>query len=151
MNAISTRLKRTCRCRKTTALISFGEVIDEHGNEVLAGRKGPPQEVFVSVVWSFSRRFVEAMFHAHLKGIPSSINDNDNVEDVKGNDFDAPAAGIVGKRNGFSAKTLRTEYGAMTLDVRRDRHGTSMLFSFPRTSASSARSTSRSLRCIPVA
>lgn len=142
MDTNNTKPKRTYRRRRKTAPTPFDEAIDKYVNEALAGSKGSPQEVFSSAVQDFSKRLLEAMLQgemdAHLKGITPSINDNDSDnndveyveeadEDFKGSDFDAPAAEIAGKRNkrnGFSEKTLKTEYGPMTLDVPRDRHGT---------------------------
>lgn len=82
---------------------------------ILANGKGSPQEVFSVAVRNFSKRLLEAMLQgemeAHLNGVHPTA-DESSAEEGAGN-----------KRNGLTQKTLKTEFGPLTVDVPRDRNG----------------------------
>lgn len=82
---------------------------------ILANGKDSPQEVFSVAVRNFSKRLLEAMLQgemeAHLNGVHPTA-DESSAEEGAGN-----------KRNGLTQKTLKTEFGPLTVDVPRDRNG----------------------------
>ena len=82
---------------------------------ILANGKDSPQEVFSVAVRNFSKRLLEAMLQgemeAHLNGVRPTA-DESSAEEGAGN-----------KRNGLTQKTLKTEFGPLTVDVPRDRNG----------------------------
>ena len=82
---------------------------------ILANGKGSPQEVFSVAVRNFSKRLLEAMLQgemeAHLNGVHPTA-DESSAEEGAGN-----------KLNGLTQKTLKTEFGPLTVDVPRDRNG----------------------------
>ena len=82
---------------------------------------GLTPEAFSTAVQTFSKRFIEAMLQgemdAHLSGTKPTETPSDE-EDV------IPSAPTPNKRNGFSQKTLKTEFGPLRLDIPRDRQNT---------------------------
>lgn len=112
MNTTKTKIKRTTR-RKTEAT-PLEESINQYVDSILANGEGSPQEVFSVAVRNFSKRLLEAMLQgemeAHLNGVRPTADEN-SAEEGAGN-----------KRNGLTQKTLKTEYGPLTVDVPRDRN-----------------------------
>lgn len=112
MNTTKTKIKRTTR-RKTEAT-PLEESINQYVDSNLANGEGSPQEVFSVAVRNFSKRLLEAMLQgemeAHLNGVRPTADEN-SAEEGAGN-----------KRNGLTQKTLKTEYGPLTVDVPRDRN-----------------------------
>lgn len=112
MNTTKPKTKRTVR-RKTDAS-PLDESINQYVDSILANGQGSPQEVFSAAVRNFSKHLIEAMLQgemqAHLNGIRPTT-DESPAEEGAGN-----------KRNGLTKKTLKTEFGPLTLDIPRDRN-----------------------------
>ena len=113
MNTTKPKTKRTVR-RKTDAS-PLDESINQYVDSILANGQGSPQEVFSAAVRNFSKRLIEAMLQgemqAHLNGIRPTTDESPVEEEGAGN-----------KRNGLTKKTLKTEFGPLTLDIPRDRN-----------------------------
>lgn len=112
MNTTKTKIKRTTH-RKTENR-PLEESINQYVDSILANGQGSSQEVFSAAVRNFSKRLIEAMLQgemeAHLNGVRPTA-DESSAEEGAGN-----------KRNGLTQKTLKTEYGPLTVDVPRDRN-----------------------------
>ena len=122
MNTTKPKIKRTSR-RKTTETSPLDESINKYVDEVLSNDQGhgSPQELFSAAVRNFSKRLLEAMLQgemdAHLKGVRAT-EDAESIAPIQ------TAESGNNKRNGLTQKTLKTEYGPLTVDIPRDRHST---------------------------
>ena len=112
MNTTKPKTKRTVRRKTDTSPLD--ESINQYVDSILANGQGSPQKVFSAAVRNFSKRLIEAMLQgemqAHLNGIRPTT-DESPAEEGAGN-----------KRNGLTKKTLKTEFGPLTLDIPRDRN-----------------------------
>lgn len=115
MNTSNLKTKRTSR--RQTEITPLDKSINEYVDAVLANSQGSPQEVFSVAVKNFSKRLLETMLQgemdAHLNGIRPTQDEAQTEETETGN-----------KRNGLTQKTLKTEFGPLTIDIPRDRHST---------------------------
>ena len=114
----TTTKKRTYRRKSSDPLDLHVEQYVEQLRE--SGQPLGP-EAFSTAVQAFSKRFIEAMLQgemdAHLSGTKPTETPPD-VEDA------IPSVPAPNKRNGFSQKTLKTEFGPLRLDIPRDRQNT---------------------------
>lgn len=138
-----TNTKRNSRKKFCNPLDSH---IEQYVSELRASGRPLGAEAFSEAVRTFSQRFVEAMLQgemdAHLTGCQPTETPPEEV--------DADELSLVpNKRNGFSHKTLKTEFGPLPLSVPRDRRNTFDPIIVPSTAGRSARWTSRSSPCTP--
>ena len=115
---MNTNTKRNSRKKSTNPLDSH---IEQYVSELRASGRPLGAEAFSEAVRTFSQRFVEAMLQgemdAHLTGCQPTETPPEEV--------DADELSLVpNKRNGFSHKTLKTEFGPLPLSVPRDRRNT---------------------------
>lgn len=118
MHPMNTNTKRNSRKKSTNPLDSH---IEQYVSELRASGRPLGAEAFSEAVRTFSQRFVEAMLQgemdAHLTGCQPTETPPEEV--------DADELSLVpNKRNGFSHKTLKTEFGPLPLSVPRDRRNT---------------------------
>lgn len=111
---MNTNTKRNSRKKSTNPLDNH---IEQYVSELRASGRPLGPEAFSEAVRTFSQRFVEAMLQgemdAHLTGCkPTEAPPADELPQTPN------------KRNGFSHKTLKTEYGPLPLSVPRDRKNT---------------------------
>lgn len=119
---MSTTTRRTSRKRNVDP---FTASVDKYVADLRASGQPLGVEAFSEAVRQFSKRFVEAMLQgemdAHLNGTPSTetaVEEDAPTEEDEQNEIKA------NKRNGFSHKTVKTEFGPLPLDIPRDRQST---------------------------
>lgn len=114
----TTTKKRTYRRKSSDPLDLHVEQYVEQLRE--SGQPLGP-EAFSTAVQAFSKRFIEAMLQgemdAHLSGTKPTETPPDEEDAI-------PSVPAPNKRNGFSQKTLKTEFGPLRLDIPRDRQNT---------------------------
>ena len=114
----TTTKKRTYRRKSSDPLDLHVEQYVEQLRE--SGQPLGP-EAFSTAVQAFSKRFIEAMLQgemdAHLSGTRPTETPPDEEDAI-------PSVPAPNKRNGFSQKTLKTEFGPLRLDIPRDRQNT---------------------------
>ena len=114
----TTTKKRTYRRKSSDPLDLHVEQYVEQLRE--SGQPLGP-EAFSTAVQAFSKRFIEAMLQgemdAHLSGTKPTETPPDEEDAI-------PSVPASNKRNGFSQKTLKTEFGPLRLDIPRDRQNT---------------------------
>ena len=114
----TTTKKRTYRRKSSDPLDLHVEQYVEQLRE--SGQPLGP-EAFSTAVQAFSKRFIEAMLQgemdAHLSGTKPTETPPDEEDAI-------PSVPAPNKRNGFSQKTLKTEFGPLHLDIPRDRQNT---------------------------
>lgn len=115
---MNTNTKRNSRKKSTNPLDNH---IDQYVSELRASGRPLGPEAFSEAVRTFSQRFVEAMLQgemdAHLTGCQPTETP---PEEVAADELPQ----LPNKRNGFSHKTLKTEFGPLPLSVPRDRQNT---------------------------
>ena len=115
---MNTNTKRNSRKKSTNPLDNH---IDQYVSELRASGRPLGPEAFSEAVRTFSQRFVEAMLQgemdAHLTGCQPTETP---PEEVAADELPQ----LSNKRNGFSHKTLKTEFGPLPLSVPRDRQNT---------------------------
>ena len=113
---MNTNTKRNSRKKSTNPLDSH---IEQYVSELRASGRPLGAEAFSEAVRTFSQRFVEAMLQgemdAHLTGCQPTETPPEEVDEL---------SLVPNKRNGFSHKTLKTEFGPLPLSVPRDRRNT---------------------------
>ena len=117
MNTNTKTTKRNSRKKSTDPLDLH---VEQYVSELRASGRPLGAEGFSEAVRNFSKRLIEAMLQgemdAHLAGQSAEAS-------PEGVDVDeTPQA--PNKRNGFSQKTLKTEFGPLLLRVPRDRQNT---------------------------
>ena len=117
MNTNTKTTKRNSRKKSTDPLDLH---VEQYVSELRASGRPLGAEGFSEAVRNFSKRLIEAMLQgemdAHLAGQSAEAS-------PEGVDVDeTPQA--PNKRNGFSQKTLKTEFGPLPLRVPRDRQNT---------------------------
>lgn len=114
----TTTKKRTYRRKSSDPLDLHVEQYVEQLRE--SGQPLGP-EAFSTAVQAFSKRFIEAMLQGEMDAHLSGTRPTETPPDVE----DAiPSVPAPNKRNGFSQKTLKTEFGPLRLDIPRDRQNT---------------------------
>ena len=114
----TTTKKRTYRRKSSDPLDLHVEQYVEQLRE--SGQPLGP-EAFSTAVQTFSKRFIEAMLQGEMDAHLSGTRPTETPPDVE----DAiPSVPAPNKRNGFSQKTLKTEFGPLRLDIPRDRQNT---------------------------
>ena len=107
----TTTKKRTYRRKSSSPLDLHVEQYVEQLRE--SGQPLGP-EAFSTAVQAFSKRFIEAMLQgemdAHLSGTKPTETPSDEEDPI-------PSVLTPNKRNGFSQKTLKTEFGPLRLDI----------------------------------
>ena len=115
---MSTNTKRNSRKKSTNPLDNH---IEQYVSELRTSGRSLGPEAFSEAVRTFSQRFVEAMLQgemdAHLTGCQPTEAPPEEVDADE-------LLQVPNKRNGFSHKTLKTEYGPLPLSVLRDRKNT---------------------------
>ena len=111
----TTQTKRNSRKKSINPLDHH---VEQYVSELRASGRPMGAEGFSEAVRNFSKRLIEAMLQgemdAHLAGCRSAETSPEEVE------VDEPPQ-APNKRNGFSQKTLKTEFGPLPLRVPRDR------------------------------
>lgn len=115
---MNTNTKRNSRKKSTNPLDHH---VEQYVSELRASGHPLGAEAFSEAVRSFSKRLIEAMLQgemdAHLTGCPAT---EPSPEEVNADEVQH----TPNKRNGFSRKTLKTEFGPLPLRVPRDRQNT---------------------------
>ena len=114
----TTTKKRTYR-RKSSGPLDLH--VEQYVEQLRESGQPLGPEAFSTAVQAFSKRFIEAMLQgemdAHLSGTKPTETPSDEEDTI-------PSAPTPNKRNGFSQKTLKTEFGPLRLDIPRDRQNT---------------------------
>ena len=120
---MTTPKKRNTRKQNTNPETEFfDQAVRQYAQKMVENGTPVDGNQFSEIIRRMAQQVIQTMLQgemdAHLKG-QKPFEGNDSADE---SEFDEGTVPVKNKRNGYSAKTLKTDMGPITLDIPRDRN-----------------------------